>query len=248
MITIVRCLILACCLAPTLGAAEVYKCKAADGSLRYSDRPCPGTGPTGAPATADRQAAPTLAASGTGQPATHVQPSVSRPMQKKPLDSTARTPLSQRDIDEVNAFKRGFDRMQAEIDDRCRAGDNDYCAYRACDSVRKGAGPAEDFKKCASGYGRPVGSNWIAHGGEAEGMLLPSQVEESRKLRRIYPALSVLVCLRPVGSSAQVSGETYRIAELATLHGGHVFKQNDYGQAWPEYSSIEALAAAVCGR
>lgn len=256
MITLARCFIFACCLTPALGAAQVHKCKAADGSLRYSDQPCPGTAISVGQARAAREtttppvAAGNAAASGTSQPASAGQPPVPRPIRREFFDSTVRRPPSQRDLEEIKAFKRGVDRMEAEIDDRCRAGDSDYCARRACDSVRNRRGPAEDFKTYARAYNRPVGSNWIAHGGEPEDVWsTPSQFFARRKHSNIYHSLSTLVCLRPAGSSAQVSGEDYGIKERDTREDGRVFELSyRSGQPTPGYSSIEALAAAVCGR
>jgi hypothetical protein len=146
--------------------------------------------------------------------------------------------------------ERRFKRYEAERSDRCRAGDSDACVSQACQSVLRNSGPAEDFKACARAYQRPVGDNWIAHGGEPEKYESPAQAERSKKLSNIYRGLTDLICLPRSRSGAEIRGDLYFISEYLNRDNQRVF-QLRMSQGQPpatEYPSIEALAASVCGR
>lgn len=243
---IARTLLTAAWLVPALAFAQVHKCKGADGSLRYSDQPCPGKGMTVGEARAALDAE-------RPAPVVPVSPAPSEPRRSAPRLPASffdrGPPPSQKDIEMLKDVKRQYDRYRAERSDRCRAGDNEACISQACQTVLQNRGPAEDFKACARAYKRPVGDNWIAHGGEPERYDSPARAEEGRKLSRIYPALTDLVCLPRSGPGVEIKGDLYYISEHLNRDNQQVF-QLRMGSGQPpgiEYPSIEALAANVCG-
>ncbi|MBC7404729.1 MAG: hypothetical protein H7252_03475 [Cytophaga sp.] len=164
-----------------------------------------------------------------------------------------------------------YSAYNSELTQSCKRGDTKACTERACHSLDKLRGPAEDFIYCAKARGLPHGNYWVITQGKPdpdpqsdkrllEAALTP-RLKEGRHVSS-YSAMD-LMCFRKNRTRTDVTMadppliERYRIDQILHVEKGVngpllrlTFSQNGHGaygtKTMPEYKTLEELIDKTC--
>lgn len=252
------------CLLGVTDALAFHKCVYPDGTVGYTDRPCPGD------SQPDWEARKKLKA-------------VSREMEDKWRvvqgrldekeqackggDKRACDEFHRARDEEIKAMmptlERALEKQEDILWQSCKAGNNKSCAESSCGSLMAGFGnwerrPAEDFLTCARMRRLFHGTFWAVTDGDAAARILPSalQVDKMRPGIAIDHSLMV-ACFRERASRSEVKGSTVHIEEVGKVTAGPAGNsiRLSYLSALtrgrtvrPEYASLEEAADVLCPR
>ncbi len=232
------------CSLPMMTDAEVHKCKNPDGTVTYSDQPCPGAAkplanPSGAPAKPD----PSSPKSKKEDPVLKYDPNY--------RERGAR--CNQGDWKECKAIFETVDRIAS---DECDKGDKTSCSFKYCGATNiEGKAPASDFIACAKSKDYPYGRYWAISDGKPRFNTPPEQRYMSKKdIGDGFIGTNPLsmICFRESASMREMQGSLLKLHELIHVSNSAPtifrFSLNPGRENFKpvEYQTLEALAEQHC--
>ena len=237
--------LLACSL-PAMSYAGVYKCKNPDGTVTYSDRPCPDA----------------AANAGTKQPSNPSRSTGATPsktVKEDPIlkyDPNYRERGARCDQGDMTACESLFETADRIASDECDKGDKRGCSFKYCGATNiQGKARTSDFISCAKSKDYPHGSYWAISDGKPRFNTPPERSYIAKKdIGDGFIGTNPLdmICFRERASMSEMQGSLLRLHELMHVSRDasvkYTFSLNPGRENFTpvEYQTLEELAAQHC--